>query len=321
MIDERNGILRLLYGAFRIVVLAGIIIYLANLISTGPKALGPQASGLNFSVLGPAFLIAILAYQLLFAAWLMMLRRTGFYCPGRLRVYARIWWVSYMYRYVPGKVLLIVERARMGTAADIPPAAGAAMPVIETILAILAGSIVSLLAVTFYATGNSLLLPMVVAVMAITVFLLPVGLRFLSQQPFMRRKFSDFQSISLTAGDLLILVVPFLAHYLLLGVSVFLLARGMYLLSWSELPGICGIYALSHVISLLVVLAPGGLGVREGTFAVQLEQASPVGAIAGAIAIAARLLFTIAEVACLIVALVAHPRSNSSRRRRTELEP
>lgn len=287
-----------LYAVLRVVALPGILAYLAKQLFDGRSAFETMDADWHVAELSAAFILAILAYQLLFAAWIMMLRRTGFYRTGHLRVYARIWWLSYMYRYVPGKVLLITERARLGTVAGIPPAAGAAMPVLETLLAILAGCTVSLLATTFYTKGDRHLLLIILLLMACLVFVLPMALRWLTGRVAIRRRFPDLGAVSLGTQDILILVLPFLVHYLMLGASFFLLARNFYPMPWMALPGTCGVYALAHVLSLLVVIAPAGLGIREGALAVQLEQAIPP-AIASALAIGVRVWFTVAELACL----------------------
>jgi uncharacterized membrane protein YbhN (UPF0104 family) len=70
-----------------------------------------------------------------------------------------------------------------------------------------------------------------------------------------------------------------------------------YPLAWRELPGFCGIYALSHVIGVLIVLAPGGVGVREGALAIQLDRWLPA-SLSGTLAIAVRLWFTMIELVC-----------------------
>ena len=117
----------------------GIVTYLAWQIASGwtaVKSLDLQWDGLHIA---GAFLSGLVAYQCLLLGWLILLRRTGHYRKGQLGSYARVWWVSYLYRYVPGKVLLLVERARMGSTIGVPAAAGAALTVVETLLAIQAG--------------------------------------------------------------------------------------------------------------------------------------------------------------------------------------
>jgi len=295
-----------IYGIVRVVLLAGIIGYLVWQIYSGRAALlslTPRWAGLS---LAGALVSALIAYQCLFLAWLMLLRRTGYKRPKHLRRYARIWWVSYLYRYVPGKVLLLVERARMGSAVGIPPAAGAALTIIETLLAILAGSAVSLLAVSYYAEVDSRIFSGVAILTVAAVFLFPVGYRLLCGLPVVKTRYPELQSVTLRYRDVLLIVVPYVIHYLLLGTSFFLLTQSLQLLSWSAWAGLCGIYALSHVVSLIALFAPGGLGVREGALAVQLGQLVPTG-IAEALAIGVRVWFTLIELVCYAAVLVFCP--------------
>lgn len=284
-------------------VLLGIVAFLIARIYTGRAALFALDPRWDARTLLFSAVTAIVAYQALFVAWLMMLRRTGYFRRGHTVRYARIWWVSYMYRYVPGKVLLVVERARLGVPVGIPPAAGAAMPVIETLLAVLAGSAVSLLAVSYYTRDDGGTLFAIGVIAVAIVLLLPVAYRWLCGLSIIRRRYPELASVALGSGDLLVLVVPYLVHYGLLGSAFFMLAQTVHPLELEQLPGMCGIFALSHVIGLLALFAPGGLGVREGALAVQLERIIPAG-IADALAVVARAWFTAIELVCYLSVLL-----------------
>ena len=291
------------YNAIRVVLLAAIVGYLLWQVVAGREALlslSPQWEALS---LAGAFVAAVIAYQCLFLGWVMLLRRSGHYDSGNTSSYLRIWWVSYLYRYVPGKVLLVVERARMGSAVGIPVAAGAALTIVETLLAILAGSAVSLLAISYYAAGDVPLLFGVAAIAVGAVFVFPAGFRLLCSLPFVRQRYPELETVSLSSRDVLASVLPYVAHYLLLGVSFFLLSRSLQVFDRTDLAGLCGIYALSHVISLVALFAPGGLGVREGALAVQLGRILPNG-VAEALAIGVRIWFTLIELLCYFAVLV-----------------
>jgi hypothetical protein len=292
-----------IYNAIRLVLLAAIVGYLLWQVYAGREALlslRPQWEALS---LAGAFVAAVFAYQCLFLGWVMLLRRSGHYHSDNTRSYLRIWWVSYLYRYVPGKVLLVVERARMGSAVGIPAAAGAALTIVETLLAVLAGSAVSLLAISYYAAGDEPLLFGVAAIAVGAIFVFPAGFRLLCGLPFVRQRYPELETVSLSSRDVLASVLPYVAHYLLLGLSFFLLSRSLQVFGWTDLAGLCGIYALSHVISLIALIAPGGLGVREGALAVQLGRILPTG-VAEALAIGVRIWFTLIELLCYFAVLV-----------------
>jgi uncharacterized membrane protein YbhN (UPF0104 family) len=120
-------------------------------------------------------------------------------------------------------------------------------------------------------------------------------------------KYPDLESVALSSRQVLIVVIPYVLHYLLLGTSFFLLSQSLDLFSWQALPGLCGIYALSHVVSLMTLIAPGGLGVREGALAVQLGRELPTG-VAEAFAIGVRIWFTAIELLCYFSVVMLCPR-------------
>lgn len=287
-------------------LLLGIVAYLLVQIAAGRDALASLSVQWDWLGTLGALIAAIAAYQCLFLAWLLLLRRTGYYRRGRTGPYARAWWLSYMYRYVPGKVMLLVERARLGVSLGIPAAPGAALAIVETLLAIAAGSAVSLFAVAWYAGDDARVLSGVLALSAAAIFLLPVLFRRFCRLPSVKSKFPDLESVALRPSDILLVVLPYVFHYLLLGCSFFLIARSLQLFDWSALPGLCGIYALSHVISLVALLAPAGLGVREGALAVQLGRALPTG-VAEALAIGVRVWFTIIELLSFMFVMFTCP--------------
>jgi hypothetical protein len=194
----------------------------------------------------------------------------------------------------------------MGSAVGIPPAAGAALTVVETLLAILAGGAVSLLAVTYYTEADTPLIVGAASIAIVAVFVFPAGFRALCGLRFVRTRYPELASVALGSGDILVSVLPYILHYLLLGLSFFLLSRNLQLFSWATLPGLCGIYALSHVVSLIALFAPGGLGVREGALALQLGRLLPSG-IAEALAIGVRIWFTLIELLCYFVVLLFSP--------------
>jgi hypothetical protein len=312
MPEPTNSLLSRIYAIIRPLLFVGIVVYLAFEIAAGWDAVRDIRLEWNLVELLLAAATGVIAYQALLVAWLMLLRRTGLYRDGQLPLYARAWWQSFLYRYVPGKVFLLVERARLGEPLGIPRAAGAMLTVIETLLSVLAGSTVSLLAVLFYTDANPQLLTTVSLLALGTVFLFPPAYRLISSLPAIRRRYPEFGSVALRWQDVIAVTLPYLCYYLLLGLALFLVSRSVTPLPWSVLPGLCGVYALSHVVSLLAIVAPAGLGVREGALAVQLTRLVPQG-VAGILAILARLWFTLIELLCYGLIVLITPAIDGAR--------
>lgn len=295
-----------MYAGLRLPLLIAVLAYLVFTIAAGRGALTAYRLEVRPLELLAALVATFVAYQLLFVGWLVLIRCSGFAIHAPLSAYARAWWTSYMFRYFPGKVLLLVERARSGNALGLPRAVSAVMPIIETFAAILAGSVMALLAITYFVDGADRLLLAICLLMFGLVALLPVGYRWLVQRPAVRKRFPALSEMRLDLTGFMLVSLPYLAHYVLLGISFFLVARMLVPLPWSRLPAFCGIYALSHVVSLIVVVAPAGLGVREGALTAQLDAALP-GAVSGLLAVGARVWFTAVEILCFVAVMVGCP--------------
>ena len=295
-----------IYGVVRLVLVTAIFAYLGWGIYEGRDALAILDPDWHAGWIAGAFIAAVAAYQSLVVAWILLLRRTGHYDRSELRSYFRIWWLSYLYRYVPGKLMLVIERARLGADVGIPAVVGGSFAVVEMLLAIVAGSTVALLSISYYASNESVVIVSLAIAAIAGILALPWGFRLLCSLPMIRHRFPELEQLSLSRRDLAVVTLPFIAHYLLLGASFFLIAMQVADLSVSILPGVIGIYALSHVLSLVAVFAPAGLGVREGALAVQLGRVMPTG-LSEALAIGARVWFTIVEVICYVVIVLLVP--------------
>lgn len=297
---------RRIIAVVRHLLLLAIVIYLIwHIVShwSAVRSLVEQWSGLH---LVGALITGLLAYQCLFFGWLFLLYRLGYFETRYLLSYSRIWWTSYFYRYSPGKVLLLVERARMGRTVGIPPGPGAALAIIETMFAILAAAWVSLLAISYYVVNKEWLIGIVGALSLTILVLLPHGYRLICNLEIIRNRFPELSSFVLHSMDMLTCVPFFVCHFLFLGLSFYLCARSIQVVDQSGFLGLCGIYALSHLIGLITMIAPAGLGVREGALSLQLKYILSSGA-AEAVAVGGRIWFTLLELLSLTIVFLCSP--------------
>lgn len=276
-----------------------ILSYWPQLVSIEPRWNTPWFIG--------ALISGLLAYNCPIVGFLILLKRTNLFKIGYIAQYFRVWWVSYLYRYIPGKMFVLVERARMGSAIGIPPVIGAALAVVETFITVSAGLWLSLLTVSYYASDvDRILVPL--ALISTTIFLLlPLGLRVASALPIVAKKFPELSYISLSYRDIMFILLPYLLYYLFAGLSFFMISHMIFPLSWAVLPGLCGVFALSHIVGLLVLVAPGGVGVRETMLIAQLGYLMPIG-VTEAVTVAARVWFTSIELALYLSVIAICPR-------------
>ena len=99
------------------------------------------------------------------------------------------------------------------------------------------------------------------------------------------------------------LVIRYALSWTFAGLAFYILACGLHEMPLSYLPDCIGILTLSTIAGFLAVITPAGLGVREATMSALLSAHMPVGA-AIAISLALRVVVTLAEIVCLLSALL-----------------
>jgi hypothetical protein len=247
-------------------------------------------------------LVVWIMYGLLIVAWRLMLAGWG----QRLRGWtaARIWTVSSLGKYIPGKVWAVAGMALMSKEAGIEPWAATGSAIILQALAIGTGAAVAAcsgagaLEATRPGTRAALLAMVLASVIGVGLLLWPPIL-----QRLLRLTGADSISGSAPAGGILFGIVANVIAWIGYGVSLWLLARGILPdAGLAVLPAIA-VFTASYLAGFLALLVPGGFGVREGLFILMLQGPIGIGA-ATALALASRLLLTITEVGAAVPFLV-----------------
>lgn len=246
-----------------------------------------------------------LMYALLVQAWRAMLAGWGDRLP--LRDAARIWTVSSLGKYIPGKVWALAGMALMAQRAGVKPWAATASAVILQALAIGTGAAV---VGVFGSTALRAEYPWVGIVLPLLVVGSATGMALLLWPSFIRRLLALVR-IELPAAaspgvwPVVYGVVANLVAWCGYGVAFWLLGRGLL-----ELPGLTigraiATFAASYIAGLLFLPAPGGIGVRESVVLLMLTGA--VGpASASALAVASRVLLTLTEFGAAAPFLLSH---------------
>lgn len=298
MVDRRFRVLQWLLG------LAIIGFAIRSLVRNWGEL---RAQPLDWSI-EPAWLVLSavvvwLMYALLIAAWRTMLtawgRGLGFW-PA-----ARIWTVSSLGKYVPGKVWAVAGMAVMAQRAGVGagPATGSA--IILQVLAIGTGAAVAALtgwsslrhAYPGAETGLAALLA--ISVVAAGVLLWPASVRRV-----LRLVAPEATSLAPPVGAVIFGIAANTIAWLGYGVALWLLARGLLPDSGLSPLRAIAVFTASYLAGFLALFAPGGIGVREGVFILMLQ--GPIGiAAATALAIASRLLLTVTEIGAAVPFLLS----------------
>lgn len=239
-----------------------------------------------------------LMYAMLIEAWRRMLAGWGGQLPPMQA--ARIWIVSSLGKYVPGKVWAVAGMALMARDAGIAPWAATASAIILQALAVGTGAAVAAL---FGTTILEVRTPELVPLLWLAGIASLAGVGLLLYPPVTKRLLAlarlGADAPSPRTGPLLLGVLANVIAWLGYGTALWLLARAV--LPDSQLaPGaaIAG-FAASYVAGLLALFAPGGLLIREGLLVLMLQDSIGLGA-ATALAIASRVLLTITELGAAV---------------------
>ena len=245
-------------------------------------------------------------YALLIAAWRAMLGAWG----QRLDPWsaARIWTVSSLGKYLPGKVWAVAGMAVMAQRAGVAPGAAMGSAVILQALAVGTGAAVAgVCGVGALRQAH----PEIVTVLVLLVGASAAGTALLFWPPVVRRVLRiaapEAASQAVPAGPAIALgVVTNVAAWIGYGAAFWCLTRGLLPDTRLGLTQAVAVFTASNLAGFLALCAPGGLGVREGVFILMLQ--GPLGpAAATALALASRVLLTITEFGAA-VPFLAFPR-------------
>jgi hypothetical protein len=232
-------------------------------------------------------------YAVLIWAWRVMLASWD----QRLDTWpaARIWTVSSLGKYLPGKVWAIAGMAVMAQQAGVAAWAATGSAVVLQALAIGTGAgvvgVTGAVALEAAHPGARAALGALIAASAI-------GVGLVLWPPFMRRLLATAKVQSGAAAPrpigVLLGIVANVVAWIGYGTALWLLAQGLLPASRLDLASAIAVFTASYLAGFLALLAPGGLGVREGLFILMLQ---PVTGLAAAtvLALASRVLLTITE--------------------------
>jgi glycosyltransferase 2 family protein len=242
-------------------------------------------------------------YALLIVAWRMMLAGWGQRLDGWTA--ARIWTVSSLGKYLPGKVWAIAGMALLAQRAGIAAWAATGSAVVLQVLAIGTGAAVAGL------TGRQAIAaadPRLGAVLGVLIAGAVAGVALLLWPAFLRRLLRlaapDAEARGTPPmGGIAFGIVANLVAWLGYGLALWLLARGLLPSAGLDPALAIAVFTASYLAGFLALFAPGGIGVREGLFILMLQ--GPLGiAAATALALASRVLLTITELGAAVPFLV-----------------
>ena len=239
-----------------------------------------------------------ISYGILIEAWRRVIGGWGSelaYGPA-----LRIWCLSNLGRYLPGKFWSIAALAVMAQRAGVAGWSAAASAVVMQVFAIGTGALVVSVGAPGAASPFALAAALLLAIGVIVILASePLAARFGKTV----RPGTEFRALPLSVALLGTAVT--LLSWIAYGLAFWMLARGTFDTASFSLLQATGVFAAGYIVGLLALFAPGGVGVRELVYVALL---APVFGSGGALALSAasRLLLTGTEACAAIFALVVN---------------
>ena len=286
----RRALWRVVQVALAAIVLALVLRKLAE--EWGAVKLALDQARPNWLALAASGLIVLATYAILIETWRVLLR--GWQHDIPFVDAARIWTISNLGKYLPGKVWSITALVVMTREYGVSAAEGATASVLVTLVNTIVGFVVAIVA------GASLLrlppyLVVMIAVLAAAVLASPSALPRLGALAgrVLRR---EIVLRPLAHRVLLMAALLTALAWLMYGVAFWLFSIGVLGSAPGALRDYVAVFAGSYLLGFVAIFSPAGVGVREGAMGLALQRAGFAVGPAYLIVVASRLWLTALEV-------------------------
>ncbi|MBI1723077.1 MAG: flippase-like domain-containing protein [Gemmatimonadetes bacterium] len=289
------------YPALQILVAVLVLLFLGRYLAGNWAEIRHSGDALRIDAapLAVATAIVLATYAMLIAAWRAVLLGWGERLPYADA--ARIWCLSNLARYLPGRVWQIAGMAAMAQRAGVSPWAAAGSAVVIQLLAIATGALVTAaLAPSF---GHPLLIGVAGGVTAAGAAVLawPAPARLLART-LSRVTGRTMELRSVQGGPLALSAAITAAAWAAYGLALLYSVDGLVGRQSLDARAAIGVFTGSYLAGLINVFTPGGLGTREVILVNWLT--GPLGpAAATVVTVGSRLLMTATEVLAALITL------------------
>ena len=225
-------------------------------------ALWPAAGAVAFAIF--MFLIFVRLSQVLVR---------GGNVPVSFPEMARIWFISNLFKYIPGKILMATARITMWRRLGLSAVYGTALFGVEISLLILSCMVLAVLFAPLACPIGGWWTFGIVAVI-LGVLIQPWTLNRVIRAALRFRGHTE-AAVEITYRTELKGFALALSAWIGYGLCGWLVAYSLSPISSDKIPLFVAVVPLSWLVGLISVVAPGGLGVREASMVIGLSQAVP----------------------------------------------
>jgi hypothetical protein len=294
----------------QIAFFAVVVWYFAGQVMTEWKNIAGLSSTLHpdWGMVAQSALWVFAAYAVLIETW----RQTVVAWGERLSwgTAARIWFISNLGRYVPGKIWQIGAMSALAREAGVSGVAAVGSSLVVNLVNILAACLVVALAGSRQLAGPGFVIGLVAFSLAVAAapWVLPALVRIAN-----RITGREVPVPRIPALAIVFAVAGCAVAWNLYGIGFRQLATALFGEPAGRTSAYTAVFTLSYISGYLALFAPGGIGVREGVLT-RLLPAAGLASGAGALLLVfvSRLWLTVLEAAPgLILLALRRPRSSS----------
>jgi len=247
----------------------------------------------QWTVIGLSAAIVLFTYILLIDAWRRVVIDSGDQLS--FGTAARIWFVSNLGKYVPGKVWSIAAMTMMARQSSVSPVVAAGSSVLMQVVSIATG-----IGVVLVTGAQALDQPRVAVLAAVILALLLLATpRMMPSAIGYAARLAGREIVvpPLAASTVLLAALRSAISWIAYGLAFKLFVRGLLGTAAGATTSYIAVYAASYIIGFLALFAPGGAVVRESAMVTGMLRLGLAGQVdAVAIAIASRLWLTVLEL-------------------------
>jgi uncharacterized membrane protein YbhN (UPF0104 family) len=260
----------------------------------------------HYPLLLLSFALVGLAYSALVKVWEQILKQSG-HVLSYSKMF-KIWFISNLGRYVPGKVWQFLGMLYLLEKEDVPKSKGFSVAILAQVLSSMAGILI-MIGFVKYDSYQKLLSHSLWLLVLLTAFI--AGVIILIFYPKLLQKLINFGleifkkekiSFDYKPRNLLFYLLSYAGCWLLFGFCFLIFIKSIVPAPFEIYFGVTGAFAGSATIGFLALFAPGGIGVREGVLVALLSSYFPV-PVATLIALLSRVWITLAELLLFFIAL------------------
>ena len=292
-----QGRKKIIKWILQVVLIAVIFYFLARNLYINWNKIVQYDWRINYYFLVFSALLSIGGGFLIALGWNLILRVLG----GRLnhRRALKIFFITDLAKYIPGKVWTMVGKVYMCKEEGIPVSVTSTSVVIQPLIQVISGLLVFLLSLPFWTKTSDFmnnlyfffpLIPLGLLFLHPAIMTKPLNfvLRKLKQKPI---------ELKIKYSHILLILLLWCGLWILTGITYYFLIISVHPFSLSNLPVTIGIFAIAGVSQFLT---PSGIGVLEGMLTVLLGLYFPM-PVAILIALLARVWKTVSELICVAI--------------------